>query len=154
MIIKPMMVIIIVIIIIIIQLVARQLLIKSPFQQIWKQHYVVEHWQRGYRPERPAGLVRWQQSNIIRLSTGHCHCSLTCTVWRSLTPAILHVEQESKIPNTSCRTALAMHLKEYACGHLGLTWGTSYRDQLSSYRRKPSSSRTSTSQSQPWPKNI
>ena len=37
---------------------------------------------------------------------------------------------------------------------LGLTWRASYGDQLRSYEPQPSSSRTSTSLSESWPRNV
>lgn len=61
-------------------------------------------------------------------------CSLTCTAWRALTEVIALVDQDSKIPYTSCGTALCMHLKVYACGHLGHTveinWGATHHSPV------------------------
>ena len=64
------------------------------------------------------------------MSSSYHHGERDSKIPKVISSSYHHEERDSKIPNTSCRTALPMHLKEYACGHLGLTWRTSYRDQL------------------------
>ena len=78
-------------------------------------------------------LERWQQTTIFRLRTGHCQ--LLSHTYR---PRLSHthtarVELVFKTQNTSYKTAKPTHSKEYACGHLGLTSGTSrggYKEEL------------------------
>ena len=108
----------------------------------------MEHCQRGYQPELPTEMAaanhlqtNWPLLSALSLALPFEYLSnRRLSMWKSRR-AQLHL---AELP----------YPKQHAHGHLGLTWRIIHGDQLRSCKPQASWSRTSTSQSKSWPKNI